>query len=1201
MGKKGLIFSLIFSLLILFFYFSQNVFCCSNVMIIGTHDYSRIIETPHPYPGSKSGKLELVWSDYVEYKEAKYIVIEFKKFELDEGDYVEVSDREGKQIQKFEGLGFLNLGGDFITKMVFGNYVKISLYSKNREPKAYGYRIERVTRGYTDEELRKLYGGVSEPESICGTDDKQDAKCYQNTYPDVYNTGRAVCRIVMDGSALCTGWLVSCENHIITNNHCTWDDNDFDTQGELNRMEFQFGYEDPTCGGSGATVEYSFMGGTWLENDHNLDFTLVQAPNGYDPASIYGYIKWDLRVPDIDEQIYIVGHPSGRPKEISLQSTHTQDQSGFAEIYSVTESPCIGGTHQELGYFADTEGGNSGSPVISRSNNKAIGLHHCGGCPNSGLKIVDVYNKIMESSPYLPLCTIASFDGEVSFSKDYYRCNSNISIVVVDESQPPKGSGSIYVQVWSDTETTPEYVLLTENPPNSGKFEGTFPLWTGSPQNGDGKLSVQNGDTITVLYIDADDGQGGTNVPNYDYALVDCTPPSISNVQVINITATSAIVTWQTDEPSNSIVTFGANLPPSNTMSDIQNYVTSHSVYIWDLAFCTTYYFYVTSYDEAGNFSVSDNGGAYYSFTTFNNPVTIFSENFNNVVPPQLPSGWSTQVISGNAWRSSSSGCSGNALQYPYNISQAANSWVFTPGINLESGVTYTLKFNQKVQSGYYPERMEIKCGSAPNASSMDILIMSEQEYTNTSCVLRSYDFSVSTSGTYYIGFHCVSAADMYNLYVDDVVLEKPGSCEPDIVYSSHSVIDVCNGGVGDNNGIVEPGEEVVISVVVVNNGGSGSGVYGELISDSNGVVILDGLATFPDVGSGGSVSSEAPHFRIKVNSDVECGSVLNFRLRVYCNENEVGSESSFSIEVGYGGGEVLLYSENFDGVSAPNLPSGWGKVNVSGTAGDWFTNVGTRYPAGGGSASAPNVACFNSYTASSGNSTRLYMTSGISIPSDISSCTLKFYMYHDNGFSGRNDRIQVQVSVNGGSSWVDVGSPIMRYSSVNGWVEHSISLDSYRGYSDVRIGFLGISEYGNDCHIDNVKVVYPGEPICNVCIGNIDPPGEVSPGDVITNALRFSDRDTLVWSGGSGAINGYRVYRGIRSDLVNLLNSNVDFCLRGEVTNLSLEVGLDDPSLEEGRCYYYLVTAYNDAGEGSAGYASGNIERILNPTGGCN
>ncbi|WP_181320148.1 hypothetical protein [Saccharothrix carnea] len=40
-----------------------------------------------------------------------------------------------------------------------------------------------------------------------------------------------------------------------------------------------------------------------------------------------------------------------------------------------------------VSYRCDTEGGSSGSPVLSRRTHEVIGLRHCGGCPNQGVRI----------------------------------------------------------------------------------------------------------------------------------------------------------------------------------------------------------------------------------------------------------------------------------------------------------------------------------------------------------------------------------------------------------------------------------------------------------------------------------------------------------------------------------------------------------------------------------------------------------------------------------------------------------------------------------------------------------------------------------------------------------------------------------------------------------------------------------------------
>ena len=43
-------------------------------------------------------------------------------------------------------------------------------------------------------------------------------------------------------------------------------------------------------------------------------------------------------------------------------------------------------TDSDVSYYCDTQGGSSGSPVLSRATNRVIALHHFGGCPNSGVR-----------------------------------------------------------------------------------------------------------------------------------------------------------------------------------------------------------------------------------------------------------------------------------------------------------------------------------------------------------------------------------------------------------------------------------------------------------------------------------------------------------------------------------------------------------------------------------------------------------------------------------------------------------------------------------------------------------------------------------------------------------------------------------------------------------------------------------------------
>src|SRR5690606_29720545 len=88
----------------------------------------------------------------------------------------------------------------------------------------FGFVIDEYVAGFLD------LGGVEpgdrgdivdeDGRAICGPDDKEAAKCYETSHPTEYNRGRAVARLLSGGSGFCTGWLVSADGMLLTNEHC---------------------------------------------------------------------------------------------------------------------------------------------------------------------------------------------------------------------------------------------------------------------------------------------------------------------------------------------------------------------------------------------------------------------------------------------------------------------------------------------------------------------------------------------------------------------------------------------------------------------------------------------------------------------------------------------------------------------------------------------------------------------------------------------------------------------------------------------------------------------------------------------------------------------------------------------------------------------------------------------------------------------
>ena len=100
----------------------------------------------------------------------------------------------------------------------------------------------------------------------------------------------------------------------------------------------------------------------------------------------------------------------------------------------------------------------------------------------------------------------------------------------------------------------------------------------------------------------------------------------------------------------------------------------------------------------------------------------------------------------------------------------------------------------------------------------------------------------------------------------------------------------------------------------------------------------------------------------------------------------------------GYSNNEV--FNETFDLVVPPALPAVWtvAKIGIGSTA-NWATGASSAHPSGIPLVSSPNMAIFNSYTATSGHQAMLYTNTSTSL-AGLSTAVVSFWMYHDTGYS---------------------------------------------------------------------------------------------------------------------------------------------------------------------------------------------------------
>ncbi|PIE91355.1 MAG: hypothetical protein CR997_01400 [Acidobacteria bacterium] len=230
---------------------------------------------------------------------------------------------------------------------------------------------------------------------------------------------------------------------------------------------------------------------------------------------------------------------------------------------------------------------------------------------------------------YLRIGDSVSETGKVYLDKDKYGCQSTAEIRVLDAGLNTDNSAieTVQVAIDSNSETGIEHVLLTETGVNTSRFEGSIDL---SLTDAPGVLLIAESDTVTVTYVDADDGNGNFNVNVTDTAVIDCTNPVISNIQVTDIGPFSATVTFESNEECTGTVRYGSSCGTLNETAVGTGLKTAHTILVQGLTSDETTFFEVSARDEAGNQTTADNGGVCYYFTTLDIPF-YFTEQFETM------------------------------------------------------------------------------------------------------------------------------------------------------------------------------------------------------------------------------------------------------------------------------------------------------------------------------------------------------------------------------------------------------------------------------------------------------------------------------------------------------------------------------------------------------------------------------------------
>ncbi|MCW3168443.1 fibronectin type III domain-containing protein [Chryseobacterium sp. 09-1422] len=371
---------------------------------------------------------------------------------------------------------------------------------------------------------------------------------------------------------------------------------------------------------------------------------------------------------------------------------------------------------------------------------------------------------------------------------DYYATQTiTLSPTITYPFTVTHGYQDQYVKVWADFNNNGTFDEATEllGSGSSGSTlltSGTVTL-PASATAGTYRLRVADRWNTAPIPCDVD-GYGEA----HDYKLIVTAPPTCiapSAVTTSNVTATSVSVTWTapTAAPASGYDIFYSNtgvVPTATTVPTMNSATTTASIV--GLTPGSNYCVWVRSKCSATDASVWVSSCFVTACIAADVPYFL---NFENATVPAVPNCTAvTNAGAGNNWviaNDPGNGFVNNTLTYNYNYQEAANSWFFTQGINLVAGTTYRIKYNYGNNSATYSEKMKVTYGSAATPAAQTNIL---HDYTNIIDVLTPmtdfYTLTPATSGVYYFGFNVYSDANMYNLYVDDILVEvNPACTEP--------------------------------------------------------------------------------------------------------------------------------------------------------------------------------------------------------------------------------------------------------------------------------------------------------------------------------------------------------------------------------------------------------------------------------------
>lgn len=486
-----------------------------------------------------------------------------------------------------------------------------------------------------------------------------------------------------------------------------------------------------------------------------------------------------------------------------------------------------------------------------------------------------------------------------------------------------------------------------------------------------------------------------------------------------------------------------------------------------------------------------------FTFTLFFISILFYFKSHSQILNTEsfdgttfVPTGWTNLLVSGtNTWTRVTAGTfptqathsgAGEAQFNSYSVNSGVRALV-SPVISYATrgGAATTINFWMYRDNGYNTtaDKIDVYMNTNPNLIGANLLGTVNRAVGLTPTVTATgwYQYSFNVPATYSLAtnYFILKATSAYgnNMFIDDVSWTS---------YPPPTIDMMATALINPSSNYSCFGNNQSVSVQIKNNGTTVINFAtnpvtintSAIIAPSNTLVSNSTQTITPYVINNGTLAVGASSNIVITNvfNMTTSGSYTFNASTSVVNDVNTTNDAMTPVVIIVSKVNTYPYETDFSTIPSPTYLT----QQVSGT-GSW-TNVLT------GSMTNPSLApvlnsgngfaYFNSYSFSSGTISNL-ITPCFDFSTNLNPI-LTLWVSQDAGWSGYNDKLDILISTDGGSTWSTSMLTIPRYNAsytTPGWKSFSLPLSVFAGMTCVRIAIKATSAYGNNIAIDYLKI----------------------------------------------------------------------------------------------------------------------------------